>query len=77
MANSGNGGNYSTTPGPEADPQQPEGDARETEPEMTAYLQARSAADVSPALTEDAGAAGTETDEQLDEREMPRREMDQ
>ena len=77
MANSGNGDDYTTTPGPEAAPQQPEGRSRETEPEMTAYLQARPAADARPAVAQDAGAAGTETDEQPEEREMPRRAMDQ
>jgi hypothetical protein len=54
-----------------------EGRSRETEPEMMAYLQTRSAAGAGPASAEDAGAASYEADEQLEEREMPRRAMDQ
>jgi hypothetical protein len=54
-----------------------EGRSRETEPEMMAYLQTRSAAGADPVSAEDAAATSYEADEQLDEREMPRREMDQ
>ena len=54
-----------------------EGRSRETEPEMMAYLQAQSAAGAGAASAEDAAASSYEADEQLDEREMPRREMDQ
>jgi hypothetical protein len=54
-----------------------EGRSRETEPEMMAYLQARSAAGAGPASAEDAEAAGLEADAQSEEREMPQRAMDQ
>jgi hypothetical protein len=77
MAYSQGGNNDTTTPGPETEPQQPEERSRETEPEMTAYLQARSAADAGPTSPEHPGAASTEADEQPEEREMPRRAMDQ
>jgi hypothetical protein len=69
MAKSGNGGNDTTT--------QSEMRSRETEPEMTAYLQARPAAEASPVLADDAGAADTQTYEPPEEREMPQRAMDQ
>jgi hypothetical protein len=77
MAYSQGGESDTTTPGPETESQQPEGRSRETEPEMTAYLQARSRADAGPTSAEPPGAATTEADEQPEEREMPRRTMDQ
>jgi hypothetical protein len=77
MANSEGGKDDTTTPGPEAEPQQPEGRSRETEPELLTYLQARPAAGAGPTLTEPPGGAGIEADEQLEEREMPRRAMEQ
>jgi hypothetical protein len=57
--------------------QQREGRSRETEPEMMAYLQTRSAAGAGPASDEHAEAASFEADAPPEEREMPQRAMDQ